>query len=178
MQYRVLGRTGERISILGVGGFHLSKPKDEREAVNIVRSALDQGVNFLDNSWDYAGGDSERRMGKALRDGYREKAFLMTKIDGRTAQSATKQLEESLQRLQADHIDLLQFHEVIRMEDVDRIFAPGARSRLSYERAQRASCATSASPATKAPTFTSTCSRSPSRTTSRSMRCRCRSTSW
>jgi len=125
MQYRVLGRTGERISILGVGGFHLSKPKDEREAVNIVRSALDRGVNFLDNSWDYAEGNSERRMGKALRDGYREKAFLMTKIDGRTAQSATKQLEESLQRLQADHIDLLQFHEVIRMDDADRIFAPG-----------------------------------------------------
>jgi len=125
MQYRVLGRTGERISMLGVGGFHLSKPQDEREAVRIVRSALDRGVNFLDNSWDYAEGDSERRMGKALRDGYREKAFLMTKIDGRTAQSATNQLEESLQRLQADHIDLLQFHEVIRMDDVDRIFAPG-----------------------------------------------------
>jgi predicted aldo/keto reductase-like oxidoreductase len=125
MKHRILGRTGERVSQLGVGGFHLSKPQDEGLAIRIVREALDNGINFLDNSWDYAEGESERRMGKALRDGYRQKAFLMTKIDGRTAESAVRQLEESLARLQTDHVDLLQFHEVIRMEDSDRIFADG-----------------------------------------------------
>ncbi len=123
--YRSLGATGERVSMLGLGGFHLSKPQDPGEAVRIVRAALDAGVNFLDNSWDYADGESERRMGTALRGGYRDKAFLMTKIDGRTARSAVEQLEESLRRLQTDRIDLLQFHEVIRMQDADRIFAPG-----------------------------------------------------
>jgi predicted aldo/keto reductase-like oxidoreductase len=125
MKYRNFGQTGERVSVLGVGGFHLSKPADPHLAVRIVRTAIDRGINFLDNSWDYADGESERRMGTALRDGYREKAFLMTKIDGRTATSAADQLEQSLQRLQTDHVDLLQFHEVIRMEDADRIFAPG-----------------------------------------------------
>lgn len=124
MQYRVLGNTGERVSIIGVGGFHLSKPDDPGVATRIVRTAVDRGINFLDNSWDYADGESERRMGAALRDGYRDKAFLMTKIDGRTATSATQQLEESLRRLQTDRVDLLQFHEVIRMNDADRIFAP------------------------------------------------------
>lgn len=111
--------------MIGVGGFHLSKPEDPQLAIRIVRTALDNGINFLDNSWDYAEGESERRMGKALRDGYREKAFLMTKIDGRTAKSAAQQLEQSLQRLQTDHVDLLQFHEVIRMDEPERIFAPG-----------------------------------------------------
>jgi predicted aldo/keto reductase-like oxidoreductase len=125
MKYRVLGSTGERVSMVGVGGFHLSKPQDPQLAIRIVRTALENGVNFLDNSWDYAEGESERRMGMALRDGYREKAFLMTKIDGRTAKSAMQQLEQSLQRLQADYVDLMQIHEVIRMADVDRVFAPG-----------------------------------------------------
>jgi predicted aldo/keto reductase-like oxidoreductase len=125
MKYRALGQTGERVSIVGVGGFHLSKPEDPQLAIRIVRTALDNGINFLDNSWDYGEGESERRMGKALRDGYREKAFLMTKIDGRSAKGATTQLEQSLQRLQTDHVDLLQFHEVIRMEEPERIFAPG-----------------------------------------------------
>jgi len=111
--------------MVGVGGFHLSKPQDPQLAVRIVRAALENGVNFLDNSWDYAEGESERRMGMALRDGYRDKAFLMTKIDGRTAQSAMQQVEESLQRLQTDHVDLMQIHEVIRMSDVDRVFAQG-----------------------------------------------------
>jgi len=124
MQYRTLGRSGERVSIVGVGGYHLSVPA-EAEAIRIVRAAIDEGVNFLDNSWDYADGESERRMGKALRDGYRERAFLMTKIDGRTAASAIDQLEESLRRLQTDHVDLLQFHEVIRMEDIGRILGAG-----------------------------------------------------
>jgi predicted aldo/keto reductase-like oxidoreductase len=127
MKYRILGRTGELVSLVGIGGFHLAKPggADEAEAIRIVRTAIDAGVNFCDNCWDYNGGESELRMGKALRDGYRQRAYLMTKIDGRTAQSAMGQLETSLKRLQTDTIDLLQFHEVIRMDDPERIFAPG-----------------------------------------------------
>jgi predicted aldo/keto reductase-like oxidoreductase len=97
----------------------------EPESIQIVRTALDSGISFLDNCWDYNDGQSEIRMGKALRDGYREKAFLMTKIDGHTKQAASQQLEESLRRLQTDHVDLLQFHEVIRDTDPDRIFASG-----------------------------------------------------
>ena len=120
--YRPLGRTGEMVSLIGVGGYHLGRQADEQEAVRIVRTALDNGINFLDNCWDYNGGASEIRMGTALRDGYRDKAFLMTKIDGRNKESAARQIEESLRRLQTDHIDLLQFHEVIRMTDPERVF--------------------------------------------------------
>lgn len=123
MIYRTLGRTGEKISAIGLGGAHIGSPRDENEAVRLIRSAIDQGITFMDNCWDYHDGGSEIRMGKALRDGYRDKVFLMTKIDGRTKALAARQLEESLQRLQTDHIDLLQHHEVIRMEDPDRIFA-------------------------------------------------------
>jgi len=122
---RALGRSGEKVSTIGIGGYHLGRPP-EQEAIRIVRTALDNGVNFLDNCWDYNDGASEERMGKALRDGYRQKAFLMTKIDGRTKAAATQQLNESLRRLQTDHIDLLQFHEVIRESDPERIFAPDA----------------------------------------------------
>lgn len=122
---RVLGHTGERISMVGLGGYHIGMQSDEQESIRIIRTALDSGITFLDNCWDYNNGQSEIRMGKALRDGYRQKAFLMTKIDGRTRQAATQQLEESLRRLQTDHIDLLQFHEVIRDTDPDRIFAKG-----------------------------------------------------
>ncbi len=122
---RTLGRTGEKVSIVGLGGYHIGMQSDERESIRIIRNALDSGMNFLDNCWDYNNGQSEIRMGKALRDGYRQKAFLMTKIDGRTKQMAAQQLEESLRRLQTDHIDLLQFHEVIRDTDPDRIFAKG-----------------------------------------------------
>ncbi len=124
--YRPLGTTGEKVSLVGLGGFHLGLPHvAEPDAIRIVRSALDQGVSFLDNSWDYNGGHSEIRVGKALRDGYRQKAFVMTKVDGRTKDSAAKQIDESLRRLQTDHIDLMQHHEVIRFEDPDRIFAEG-----------------------------------------------------
>ena len=122
---RELGRTGVRVSIVGLGGYHLGMQADEQESIRIIRAGLDSGVNFLDNCWDYNGGQSEIRMGQALRDGYRQKAFLMTKIDGRTRKAASDQLEESLRRLQTDHIDLLQFHEVIRDTDPDRIFANG-----------------------------------------------------
>jgi uncharacterized protein len=122
---RVLGHTGEKISMVGLGGYHLGMQSDEQESIRIIRTGLDRGITFLDNCWDYNNGQSEIRMGKALRDGYRQKAFLMTKIDGRTKQAATQQLEESLRRLQTDRIDLLQFHEVIRDTDPDRIFAKG-----------------------------------------------------
>jgi len=98
--------------------------KDEEESIRIVRTAIDRGINFLDNSWDYNGGKSERRMGKALQDGYRHRAFLMTKVDGRSKREAAKQIDDSLRRLRTDHVDLMQFHEVIRFEDPDRIFAP------------------------------------------------------
>jgi len=127
MKYRALGETGARVSLIGIGGFHLARPGPDgptvEDAVRIVRSAVDQGVNFCDNCWDYNGGESEIRLGKALHDGYRERVFLMTKIDGRDAKSAAGQLETSLQRLQTDHIDLIQFHEIIRMDDPDRVFA-------------------------------------------------------
>ncbi len=121
---RRLGRTGVDVSIVGLGGYHLGLPP-EQEAIRMVRTALDHGMNFLDNCWDYNGGDSERRMGKALRDGWRSKAFLMTKLDGRTAKSANDQLEQSLRRLQTDVIDLVQIHEVIRPDDPEKCFAAG-----------------------------------------------------
>jgi aryl-alcohol dehydrogenase-like predicted oxidoreductase len=132
MNYRTLGGTGEKVSAIGVGGWHLGLSHvDEDLAIRIVRSAIDRGINFLDNCWDYNEGRSEKRMGKALRDGYREKAFVMTKIDGRTKQEATKQLDESLERLQVDCIDLVQHHEIIRFEDPHRIFAEdGANAAL------------------------------------------------
>jgi predicted aldo/keto reductase-like oxidoreductase len=125
MIYRPLGRTGEKVSAIGLGGFHIGGVKDEQEGVKIIRSAIDRGITFMDNSWDYHDGGSELRMGKALADGYRQKVFLMSKIDGRTKESAARQIDESLKRLQTDRIDLMQFHEIIRLEDPDRIFAPG-----------------------------------------------------
>ncbi|HUQ94777.1 MAG TPA: aldo/keto reductase [Bryobacteraceae bacterium] len=130
---RVLGRTGEKVSCIGLGGSHIGKPKlDAKEAIRLIQEALDRGLNFLDNCWDYNEGQSEIRMGKALRGGYREKAFVMTKFDGRSKKSAAKQIEESLKRLQTDYLDLLQFHEVIRFDDVDRFFAPdGAAEALT-----------------------------------------------
>lgn len=122
MLYRTLGQTGERVSALGLGGYHIGVPKDEADGIHIIRTAVDRGVTFMDNCWDYHAGGSEIRMGKALRDGYRDRVFLMTKIDGRTKQIAARQIDESLQRLHTDRIDLLQHHEIIRMEDGDRIF--------------------------------------------------------
>ena len=139
MLYRSLGKTGEAVSVLGVGGAHIGLAESDDLATKIIRTAIDRGVTFLDNSWDYNNGNgkAETRMGQALRDGYRRKVFLMTKVDGRTKASAAKQLEESLRRLQTDHIDLLQFHEVIRMEDPDRFFAPGG-AREAFDEARKA----------------------------------------
>ena len=123
---RNFGKTSDKVSAIGLGGYHMGVPKDEQEGIRIVRTAIDRGINFLDNCWDYNDGKSEIRMGKALRDGYRQKVFLMTKFDGRTKESPAEQIDESLQRLQTDHLDLMQFHENIRMEDPDRFFAGGA----------------------------------------------------
>lgn len=124
--YRTLGRTGQKVSCIGLGGSHIGKPAvSDQEATRLIRQALDRGLTFMDNSWDYNDGHSEIRMGNALRDGYRQKAFLMTKFDGRTKESASKQIDESLKRLQTDHLDLLQFHETIRFDDPDRFFASG-----------------------------------------------------
>jgi predicted aldo/keto reductase-like oxidoreductase len=123
--YRTLGRSGEKVSLLGLGGYHLGLRDDEQESIRVVRTAIDNGVNFMDNCWDYNNGASEIRMGKALGDGYRQKVFLMTKIDGQTKEAALRQLDESLRRLQTDHVDLAQFHEVIRFGDPARIFGPG-----------------------------------------------------
>ncbi len=123
--YRTLGRTKEKVSLIGLGGYHLGKQADPQESIRIIRTGLDEGISFLDNCWDYNDGESEIRMGNALRDGYRQKAFLMSKIDGRNKAAAASQINESLRRLQTDRIDLLQFHEVIRDTDPDRIFAEG-----------------------------------------------------
>ncbi len=123
MLYRGLGNAGERISALGLGGHHIGRPETDEEAIRLIRAAIDAGITFMDNCWDYHDGLSERRMGAALQDGYRERVFLMTKIDGRTYDAAAEQIEESLTRLRTDTIDLLQVHETIRLEDADRVFA-------------------------------------------------------
>jgi predicted aldo/keto reductase-like oxidoreductase len=125
MRYRKLGRTGVEVSAIGLGGYHIGVPKDEKEGIKIIRTAIDAGITFMDNSWDYHDGGSEICMGKALKDGYRNKVSLMTKIDGRTRKEAARQIDDCLRRLQTDHIDLMQHHEVIRLEDPDRIFAAG-----------------------------------------------------
>jgi aryl-alcohol dehydrogenase-like predicted oxidoreductase len=124
MPMRELGQTGVKVSLIGLGGFHLGLPAKEETSTRIIRTALDHGVNFLDNCWDYNNGESHRRMGRALRDGYRNKAFLMTKIDGRTKKAAEEQIDQSLRSLGTDVIDLVQIHEVIRMSDPARVFAP------------------------------------------------------
>ncbi len=128
MKYRPLGPTGERLSMIGLGGFHLAKPggMDTKQAIFVARAAIDAGVTFCDNCWDYNGGESEIRLGKALQNGYRDRVFLMTKLDGRTGKAFDDQLHTSLSRLQTDHLDLLQFHEIIRPDDPEKVFAPGA----------------------------------------------------
>lgn len=134
--YRTLGSTGVKVSAIGLGGWHLGFPSlSDDESVRIIRTAVDAGVNFLDNSWDYFEGTSEKRMGKALRDGYRDRVFLMTKINGRSKKEAARQLDESLRRLRVDEIDLVQHHEVIRFEDPTRIFDDdGAHQALEQAR--------------------------------------------
>ena len=127
MLYRELCATGEQVSVIGMGGSHLGLATvPEEEALRLIHEGLDRGINFLDNSWDYNEGRSEERVGKALQQGgYRQKAFVMTKIDGRTKEVATDQINDSLRRLKVDHIDLLQHHEILRFDDPDRIFNEG-----------------------------------------------------
>ncbi len=130
MLYRALGRTGERISAIGLGGFHIGKPSlTDDDSIRLIRTAIDRGITFMDDSLDYHEGQSEVRMGKALKDGHRQKVFLMTKIDGRTKETAARQIE-------TDHIDLLQHHEVIRFDDPDRIFAEGGATEALVEAQQ------------------------------------------
>jgi predicted aldo/keto reductase-like oxidoreductase len=126
MIYRTLGSTGERVSAIGLGGAHIGRATISDDAsIQLQRRAIDRGITFFDNCWDYNNGRSEEMMGRALRDGYRNKVFLMTKVDGRTKAACASQIDESLRRLQTDHVDLMQFHEIIRLEDPDRIFAEG-----------------------------------------------------
>jgi len=137
MLYRTLGRTGEQVSAIGMGGFHIGQHGlTDEQSIRLIRSAIDRGITFMDNSWDYNEGQSELRMGKALKDGYRQKVFVMTKIDGRTKEAAAQQLETSLNRLQTDRIDLVQHHEVIRFDDPDRIFAEGGANEALLEARQ------------------------------------------
>jgi aryl-alcohol dehydrogenase-like predicted oxidoreductase len=124
MPMRRLGRTGVDVSLVGLGGYHIGQAPDEQAAIRIIRAAIDHGVNFMDNCWDYNDGKSHAWMGHALRDGYRKRVFLMTKIDGRTRQAAAAQIDQSLRALGTDTIDLMQVHEVIRASDPDRVFGP------------------------------------------------------
>ncbi len=127
MLYRRFGRSDEVISAIGLGGFHLGKNAvSDDEAVRLVHQAVDRGITFIDNCWDYNEGRSELRVGVALdQGGYRDRVFLMTKIDGRTKQEAARQIDTSLKRMRTDRIDLVQHHEIIRFDDPDRIFAEG-----------------------------------------------------
>jgi aryl-alcohol dehydrogenase-like predicted oxidoreductase len=132
---RRLGRTNEYVSAIGLGGFHIGQPSQpDGDVIELIHTAIDRGITFLDNSWDYNAGMSELRMGRALSlGGYRDKVFLMTKIDGRTKAAAAEQIEQSLHRLLTDRIDLLQFHENIRPDDADRIFAEGGAFEAAIE---------------------------------------------
>jgi aryl-alcohol dehydrogenase-like predicted oxidoreductase len=139
MIYRDLGATGEKVSLIGIGGWHLGlKYVTEKTALRIMDEALDRGINFFDNCWDYNDGESEKRMGKALKKGKREKVFLMTKIDGRTKKLAAKQIDESLKRLKTDRLDLVQHHEILRFEDPHRIFDEKEGAHLALIEAQKA----------------------------------------
>jgi aryl-alcohol dehydrogenase-like predicted oxidoreductase len=140
MIYRELGSTGEKVSLIGLGGWHLAlKHVTEKTALRIMDKALAHGITFFDNCWDYNEGNSEKRMGKFLsKDGKRKKVFLMTKIDGRTKNLASKQIDESLRRLKTDCLDLIQHHEILRYEDPHRIFDEKDGAHLALLEAQKA----------------------------------------
>ncbi len=179
MLYRTLGRTEEKISIIGLGGYHIGKPQlSDADSIKIVRSAIDRGITFMDNCWDYNNGVSEARMGKALQEGYREKVFLMTKIDGRTRQEAGRQIDESLQRLQTDYIDLLQHHEVIRPDDPDRIFGENGSQEAMLDARKAGKIRYIGFTGHKIRSFTSECWKSRRKITFISTLSRCRSMSW
>src|SRR5579884_340933 len=123
---RPLGRTDVEVSVLALGGAHLGRAPSEHEATRIVHAAIDAGLTFMDNAWEYHQGRSEEWMGKAL-EGRRDQVFLMTKVcsHGRDKKVALQQLEDSLRRLRTDYLDLWQIHEVIYEDDPDRHFQPG-----------------------------------------------------
>ena len=123
---RPFGRSGERVSLLGLGGWHVGTPASDRAAVRLIHAAIDGGITFLDNAWDYNDGLSETRMGQAIAD-RRDRVFLMTKVctHGRDGKVAMRQLEQSLRRLRTDYLDLWQIHEVVFDDDPRAHFAPG-----------------------------------------------------
>lgn len=123
---RNFGKTGEKVSMLGLGGHHIGQIEDDQESIRLIREAIDAGVTFLDNAWEYHDGRSEELVGRALQDGYRERVFLMTKHHGRERKVAQQHLEDSLRRLKTDVIDLWQFHEVVYDNDPKMIFEQGA----------------------------------------------------
>jgi uncharacterized protein len=127
MPYRRLGRTGESVSLLGLGGAHMGQgdSPDQTQAIAIMRAAVDAGINFFDNAWSYTEGRCEERMGLALADGYRDKVFLMSKVLSRDLQGARQQLEDSLRRLRTDTIDLWQFHSIQNNDDIEMIYNGG-----------------------------------------------------
>ena len=123
---RVLGRTGVRVSIIGLGGWHIGAVKDHSEAIRIMHACIDEGLTFFDNAWDYHDGHSEEIMGKALAmDNRRKKVFLMTKNCERDYAGSMRNLEDSLRRLKTDHLDLWQFHEMVYDNDPDWVFEKG-----------------------------------------------------
>ena len=157
MPTRILGRTGERVSIAGLGGWHIGAVKEEAEAIKIMHAAIDEGINFFDNAWDYHDGHSEEVMGKALAmDGRRKKVFLMTKNCERDYAGSKKNLEDSLRRLKTDHLDLWQFHEMVYDNDPDWVFEKEA-SKPRWKRAKRERSALSVSRAIRIPEFTQRC---------------------
>ncbi len=138
MLYRRFGRGDEMLSAIGLGGFHLGKKEvTDEEAIRLVHEGVDRGINFIDNCWDYNEGWSELRVGAALdQGGYRDKVFLMSKMDGRSKQEAARQIETSLKRMRTDRIDLVQHHEILRYDDPDRIFADGGAMEAFVEAKQ------------------------------------------
>ena len=151
---RRLGRTNEQVSMIGMGGFHIGHPHmPDEDMIKLIHAGIDRGITFLNNSWDYNAGMSELRMGRALSlNGYRDRVFLMTKLDGRTKASFNAQLEESLARLLTDRLDLVQFHENIRPDDATASSLPAERSRRRSRPRPPARFATSATPGTNIPT--------------------------
>jgi predicted aldo/keto reductase-like oxidoreductase len=126
MPYRILGKTGLKVSLLGVGGHHIGNDRiTDETSLAVIRGAIDRGINFLDNAWHYNDGRSEELMGKALKDGYRKKVYLMTKHHGRDPKTAQEHLETSLRRLQTDYIDVWQFHEIMTLDEVEQIHSSG-----------------------------------------------------
>ena len=158
-----LGRTGEKVTMIGLGGFHAAVPEPESDSLRLIQRTVDEGITFLDNAWDYMDGKAEDRMGKAISQGGRrdKKIFLMTKCCGRTAKDAQSNLEDSLRRLRTDHLDLWQFHEINYDNDPNWVFDRRTPWSSPSRPGSKARSAILGSPATSIPRFTSRCLRSP-----------------